>query len=184
MLLLYGRHYFARHRAVADLVEPNSSVLELCCGPGKLYRRYLRNKTISYTGLDLNARFIKNLAKTGARGEVCDITTSKPLPESDYVIMQASLYHFLPDVSPILDRMMTAAKKALIMSEPVRNLADARLGLVRSLSARFANVGKRNEVLRFNEASLDDLFARLGYVPARTLFISGGREKVYLFRKT
>ena len=46
MLALYGRHYFARYRAIADLIPAGSSVLDLCCGPAILYSRYLRNKNV------------------------------------------------------------------------------------------------------------------------------------------
>ena len=38
MLALYGRHYGARYRAVADLIPDGSSVLDLCCGPGRPLR--------------------------------------------------------------------------------------------------------------------------------------------------
>ena len=38
MLALYGRHYAARFRAIAELIPAGSSVLELCCGPGILFR--------------------------------------------------------------------------------------------------------------------------------------------------
>ncbi|MBV9048180.1 MAG: hypothetical protein JOY58_07920, partial [Solirubrobacterales bacterium] len=52
MRVLYGAHYTARMRAVADQVPFGSSVLELCCGPGTLYRRYLQPRASAYIGLD------------------------------------------------------------------------------------------------------------------------------------
>lgn len=57
MALLYGRHYSSRYQAIADLIQPASTVLDLCCGPGVLYRRFLRKKAVNYTGIDLNSNF-------------------------------------------------------------------------------------------------------------------------------
>ena len=65
MLLLYGRHYSSRYRAIAELIPPASNVLDLCCGPAFLYRRYLRAKSVPYTGLDINAKFIEQVARLG-----------------------------------------------------------------------------------------------------------------------
>ena len=45
MRVLYGRHYAARQRAIAGLIPARASVLEVCCGPGTLYRRHLARKT-------------------------------------------------------------------------------------------------------------------------------------------
>ena len=39
MRLLYGRHYVARQRAVADLIPAGASLLELCCGPIGYFRQ-------------------------------------------------------------------------------------------------------------------------------------------------
>ena len=94
MIGLYGRHYFSRYRAIADLIVPGSSVLDLCCGPGILYDRYLRQKSIDYTGLDINSRFIKRLNYRGINGKIWDLRKDEPLPLADFVIMQASLYGY------------------------------------------------------------------------------------------
>lgn len=184
MLALYGRHCFARYQAIADLIKAGSTIVDLCCGPGILYRRFLRHKAISYTGFDLNERFIRKLIHAGASGEVRDLKQDESFPASDYVIMQASLYHFLPDPQPILKRMEAAAGKALIISEPVRNLATSRSRLMRAVSARLTNVGNGNQPHRFSEKSLDQLFVELGWEPAVTLLLAGGREKVYVFNGT
>ncbi|HWF26421.1 MAG TPA: hypothetical protein VG275_13280, partial [Solirubrobacteraceae bacterium] len=58
MRALYGRHYAARMAAVAEQVPAGASVLELCCGPATLYRRYLRRRAGSYIGVDVNDGFV------------------------------------------------------------------------------------------------------------------------------
>jgi ubiquinone/menaquinone biosynthesis C-methylase UbiE len=73
MLALYGRHYGSRYRAIAELVPNGSSVLDLCCGPALLYHRYLRQKLVRYTGLDVNTDFIDRLTRRGASGQVWDL---------------------------------------------------------------------------------------------------------------
>lgn len=181
MRTLYGRHYHAHYEAIADLIKPFSTVLELCCGPGTLYRRYLRFKGVSYTGFDMNARFVKKLREDGAKAEVRDLAAQEPLPVSEFVIMQASLYHFLPDSEPILKRMKAATGKALIISEPVHNLTTSRSRLLRTVSARLTDAGNGRQPYRFTEKSLDQLFANLGWEPTTTFLVAGGREKVYLF---
>lgn len=184
MAVLYGRHYPARYRAIAELIRPGSTVLDLCCGPGVLYRRYLRGKSVSYLGFDLNERFVKKLIHRGACAAVRDLRTNEPLPVADYVVMQASLYHFLPNPEAILGRMTKAASTALIVAEPIRNLADSKLSLVRRLTRYLTDPGIGSQPDRFTEQSLDELFAASFRGSVSTFFISGGREKIYVASKT
>src|SRR4051812_46793681 len=102
MIALYGRHYPARYRAIAGLVPEGASVLDLCCGPGFLYDRHLRRKSVDYTGLELNPAFVERVRRRGGHALVWDLHDDRPLPPADVVMMQASLYHFLPDVAPLV----------------------------------------------------------------------------------
>lgn len=180
MLLLYGRHYPARYRAIAELISPGSSVLDLCCGPALLYQRYLRKKSVQYTGLDLNANFIDRLNRQGGCGRVWDLRNDEPLPAADYVIMQASLYHFLPDPSAIVNRMLQAARKQVIIAEPIRNLTTSKSRLLSLLGRLSTNPGSGDQHLRFDEASLADFFSAYSSHIVESFTIAGGREKVYL----
>ena len=180
MLLLYGRHFFSRCRSVAELIPEGTSVLEVCCGPATLYRRHLRQKRVRYTGLDINRQFVSRLARFGAAGDVWDVQRDPPLPQADYVIMQASLYHFLPDPTPVVDRMLAAAGKQVIVAEPIRNLADSCVPLLSAIARRHTNPGTGGQPLRFTEATLDAFFARYAQRVTRSFLIPGGREKVYV----
>jgi SAM-dependent methyltransferase len=180
MLLLYGRHYPSRYRAIAELISSGSSVLDLCCGPALLYQRYLRKKSVQYTGLDINPKFIDRLSKQGGCGKVWDLRKEDPLPSADYVIMQASLYHFLPDASAIVNRMLQAAKKQVIIAEPIRNLATSNSRLISLLGRLFTNPGSGEQHLRFDEASLAAFFSAYSPHIIRSYTIAGGREKVYV----
>jgi SAM-dependent methyltransferase len=180
MLLLYGRHYSSRYRAIAELIPTGSSVLDLCCGPALLYHRYLRSKAVQYTGLDINARFIARLIRRGGSGQVWDLRSEQALPSADYVIMQASLYHFLPDASEVVDRMLQAARKRVIIAEPIRNLATSDSRFLSLLGRMFTNPGDGEYSLRFTDSSLAEFFSGYGSRVVESFSIAGAREQVYV----
>jgi SAM-dependent methyltransferase len=180
MRALYGRHYADRLRAVAENVPPGASVLELCPGPGALYARHLRRRTGAYTAIDVNERFVARLRALGAHAVVGDLSQNPELPEADVVIMQASLYHFLPDAGAIVDRMVAAARRRVIVAEPIRNLSTSAIPLVGALSRRSTDAGAGGHEQRFDEDSLDDLMARYADVTIAAFPIHGGREKVFV----
>jgi len=183
MLLLYGRHYTSRYRAIAELIPAGASVLDLCCGPALLYKRYLKSKSVHYTGLDINAKFIARLIRQGGIGHVWDLRSEEALPSADYVIMQASLYHFLPDGAPIVNRMLQAARKRVIIAEPIRNLATSNSRLLSVVGRLFTNPGAGDHSLRFTEASLADFFASYTSRVVQSFLIAGEREKVYVLSR-
>jgi SAM-dependent methyltransferase len=181
MRALYGRHYAARMRAVADEVPPGASVLELCCGPGTLYRRHLRRRVAGYVALDVNDRFVSRLRRLGADARSVDLARdTAPFPPADVAIIQASLYHFLPDAAPIVERMLAAAGDRVIVSEPIRNLACSRVPIVGHLGRRGADPGVGGHSLRFTEESLEELMSRYADRVLKEFTIPGGREKLYV----
>src|ERR687885_2896942 len=105
MRAVYGRHYDARYRALAALIPERVSVVELCCGPGELYRRYLSSKGIRYRGLDRNPKFIRRVRAAGAVAQQVDVRSCGSFPRADYLLMQASLYQFMPEATAIVARM-------------------------------------------------------------------------------
>lgn len=183
MVGLYGLHYPERYRAVAELIPFGSSVLDLCCGPAVLYRRYLRRRAVDYMGLDMSETFVNDLTRLSVSAQVWDVGGDAPLPPADCVIMQASLYHFLPDPFPVIERMQEAARKQVIIAEPIRNLTCAKWPLLASLAQRLTNPGGGGRAYRFTEKTLDGLMNALRPRPVRSLLVSGGREKVYVFQK-
>lgn len=180
MLLLYGRHYGSRYRAIADLIANGCTVVDLCCGPAHLYHRYLRAKSVQYTGLDVNARFIRALIRKGGRGQVWDLRSDRSLPTADYLIMQSSLYHFLPDPKPIVDRMLEAARKQVIIAEPIRNLTNSDSRALSLLGRVFTSTAAGQHLERFTEETLDRFFSNYHSRVNRSMTIAGGREKVYV----
>jgi SAM-dependent methyltransferase len=181
MRALYGRHYRARYTAVAELVPAGASVLELCCGPGVLYRRFLAAKVERYTGLDYSPRFVSLLRRRGVDARLFDVRADGALPVADVVLIQASLYHFLPDSARLIERMRSAARERVIVVEPIRNLTTDHPRL-RRLLGRFTDAGTGAQPSRFDEAALDALFASFPGAVERSLLLPGGREKAFVLR--
>ena len=120
------------------------------------------------------------MIRGGGIGKVWDLRSGEALPAADYVIMQASLYHFLPDASPIIDRMLQAARKRVIIAEPIRNLASTDSWLLSRLGRAFTNPGVGGHSLRFTEESLVDFFSGYASRVVESFTIPGGRERVYV----
>jgi SAM-dependent methyltransferase len=179
MRLLYGRHYAARQRAIADLIPAGSSVLELCCGPGTLYRRHLARKRVDYLGLDINDGFLRRVRRSGADAREWDVRSADPLPPADFVVMQASLYHFMDDPRPLIERMRAAARRQLILAEPVHNVAR-QPGPVGAVVARLTDPGTGPQPNRYDESSLDRVFEPFASLVRERTLLPGGREKVYV----
>jgi len=180
MVILYGRHYSGRYKVIADMIPAQSSVLDLCCGPAVLYHRYLHQKSVAYTGLDLSETFIKHLSARGGQGQVWDLKESAALPAADYVVMQASLYQFLPDPQPIVDRMLRAARRQVILAEPIRNITSSKLAPLAFIGRRFTDPGDGQSDHRFTEETLDLFFNRYSSQLSKAFSIPGGREKVFV----
>jgi hypothetical protein len=180
MRALYGRHYAARFRAVAELIPDGAAVVDLCCGPATLYTRFLREKSVDYLGLDINEGFIARLNAAGGRGQVRNLHSDTPLPQGDFVIMQASLNHFLPEPRPVIDRMLVAACSQVIIAEPVRNIATSGNKVLAMLGRRLTDAGGGAQAHRFTEARLDELLRDYGPRVVQQSLIAGGREKLYV----
>ncbi|MEU4711383.1 methionine biosynthesis protein MetW [Nocardia salmonicida] len=177
---LYGRHYDGRFQPISALIPVGASVVDVCCGPATLFTKHLQEKSVDYRGLDLNEGFVAELARAGGRGEVWNVHADDPLPPADYLIMQASLYHFLPDPGPVIDRMLAAARTQVIIAEPVRNLATSDNRVLATIGRRFTNAGDGAQEARFTEPSLDAFFRRYGSRVSYRVLIAGGREKLYV----
>jgi len=183
MLALYRRYYSARYEAVADLIPSGAEVMELCCGPGILYDRFLRHKNVQYRGLDISKDFISDLIQRGVTAEQWDLHSDRPLPRAAYVVMQGSLYHFLPNAAPVLDRMLEAADKEVIIAEPIKNLSSSKIPMIARLSRKLTELRGGSSAGRFVEKTLDELAGRYGSLLRHSFLAPGGREKIYVFDK-
>jgi hypothetical protein len=80
--------------------------------------------------------------------------------------------------------MLRAARKQVMIAEPIRNLSSSDSRLLALAGKLLTNPGVGDHSQRFNEASLDQFFKR--YIPSvqQSFLIAGGREKMYVLGGT
>ncbi len=178
MRTIYGKGFDEKNRAAADLIPQNASVLDLCAGDACIYRHYLKQKNVKYLGLDQSRDFEKFARKEGIPFETCDLQKNPELPEADYVLMLSSLYQFIPHEHDILQAMIRAAKKAVIICEPIKNLAQSKNWGIRTLAKALTYP----HVNRFDKQSLTRVFEELKF--NRMVEISGGREMLGVLERS
>jgi trans-aconitate methyltransferase len=156
MKFLYRKSYEDRYRAIAEEIQENTSVLDVCCGDCALYTLFLKDR-VSYTGVDITESFIESAKKQAIDIIPLDVREEK-LPQADYVIMQASLYQFMPEHQQIIDNLLESALKKVIISEPIVNLSTSDNKLISFIASRSANPGTGHKADRFVEETFRDFF--------------------------
>src|SRR5262249_46085321 len=147
MRLFYGRETSAIQAAVATRVPAGASVVDLCCGTARLYRDHLAAKGCPYLGLDFNSHFVLHARKRGVHTRFFDAARDA-VPAGACVTMVSSLYHFRRQADDVLARMRSAARRSVIVSEPVRNLAGKNTPVSR-VAARLTDPGVGDSHERF-----------------------------------
>lgn len=149
--LIYGKEYKKRYRIIAEEIK-GRQVLDLCCGDCKL-SEFVPN----YKGIDLNRMFISYAKKKGIDAERQDIL-KKPIPRSDCIVMQGSLYHFIPDHEKLLKNMLKSSNK-LIISEPWNNLSQSKNRIISGIAKKLSKVSGSDDK-RFTKQDLIALFEK------------------------
>lgn len=179
MRVLYGKNFRSRYETVAAMIPEGASVIDVCCGDCYIYG-FLKKKHVDYLGLDVQPGFVNHAVKKGIRAVTFDIKKTIPQP-ADYVLMQGSLYQFIPDHEDMMGRLFAAAKKAVIISEPVANIASCRNPLAKLLARLATRVGGNDFPDRFTKADLEKLF--YGHGVGHIKEINGGRELIGVFNR-
>lgn len=180
MRLLYGKNFYSRYKAIAEIIPEDSTVIDVCCGDCYLYRNYLKRKNINYLGLDINPIFVNKAKEKGINARVFDLHRDE-LPTAPYIILQASLYQFIPEHKKIIEKLLYSASKNLIIAEPIRNLSDSKCKLISYFAKKAANPGTGDMEKRFNEKSLTEVFYQYGKQLKTRFKIDGGREMIGIF---
>jgi hypothetical protein len=175
MRLLYRKNYKARFKSVSEEIPKGAEVLDVCCGDCKLYTLALKGK-VSYVGVDINPSFIENARKLSIKVLSLDVRNDA-LPYSDYVVMQASLYQFIPQHKQIVDKLLSSASRKVIICEPVRNLSDSNNPVISFIARYLANPGTGHKLDRFTEETFCSFFRdNYNEIIEKFKFIPGKRE--------
>jgi hypothetical protein len=158
-------------------------VVDVCAGDGYLYLNYLRAKAVQYQALDISPHLVRWMQRHGIAARQFDVWQDT-LPPTDIVIMQASLYQFLPDAAPIVEKLLCAARQHVIITEPVRNIASSDNPLLRWVGKRLTRPEEGSgtyQAHRFDQSSLLALVQRF---PAfeRSCELPGGREMLVVLQ--
>src|SRR3974390_2675847 len=176
MRQLYGKDFTVRYEAIEKLIPENSDVVELCMGDAYLYRNYLSSKKINYLGLDINQTFVKAAIQKNIPAKIHNLLTDE-IPVADYIIIQASLYQFIPREKKIIQKMLASAGKKLVIAEAIKNRADSPNPLVSFLAKNFVDPGTGKAALRFNATSLLECFRSFKEF-REELTIESGKEMI------
>lgn len=179
MHILYGDGFYSRYEAILDMLPEGANVIDVCCGDCYI-AKFLARKNINYIGMDLNPRFIEHALRRGIKARLFNIKDSI-VPRSEYIIMQGSLYQFMPSHRLIIDKLISAADKAVIISEPITNVASCKNSMTTYLAMLATRVNGNNFFSRFTKDELLDLFKEYNVSLIRE--IKGGKDLIGLFKK-
>jgi len=152
MKILYGKEYFKRFEKIAEFIEPDSNVLDLCAGDCSVYEYALRKKNVSYTAVDISPEFINYAKKLGVKTIIQDVRTFD-IPKTDVILLLDSIYQFPEKFSEILEQAKKKSK-LLIVLEPVENMANSSSRFIRFISSRLTDFGEGELTFRFTKNSL------------------------------
>jgi len=180
MRLGYGPDYAARYALVADRIGESDDLLEVCCGHLGLYRHLARRGLVrSYVGLEQAPAMLRLARRGGVDVRAFDVRAGGALPAAGTVIMQASLYQFHDIADTLLPRLWAAARRRLVIAEPVRNLSQSRSRVARwAARALTRTPDGRIHTFRYTEATLLELYRRCAIPVSRVDRTPGGREIV------
>jgi len=183
MRVLYWPHFGDRYRVLANLIPDGATVVDACCGDAYIYPEYLKQKRVSYVGLDSSPAMVQAGIEAGLDIRLWNALYDE-LPEADVVLMQGALCHFLPNTAPIVSKLCAAAKDLVIISEPIRAKPRSDNPVISALSRTFTRPLNDNGTYtgeRFTEGELRELLgSQPGYLSS--LIVPGGREMVGVLR--
>ncbi|MDX9752509.1 MAG: hypothetical protein RBU29_01015 [bacterium] len=177
--LLYFPHYTARYRTIAGYIGDARQVVDLCAGDCAIYP-YLATRPVSYLACDISPAFLHAAERRGIPCRQVDIRT-QPIPPGEVVMMLGSLYQFLPEVTPVVEKIIQAAEKKVLIVEPVRNLAQSANPVLRWSARYFTRLDSGMAEYRFTAETLHTLLSPYGFQSGSA--IAGGRDRVFILKK-
>ena len=181
MQMLYGSDYTARSQAIAAQILDHEEIVDVCCGRAALYTEFLYARPIKYLGLDLTAAMLRSARRDGASVQKFDVWID-PIPPADVIVMQSSLCQFIPRQREILDKLLMAARRLVIVAEPVRNMSSSHSSILSAIAKALTSPppsAGQYQGQRFTDQSFLELLESYPEFISSQLLASG-RERVAL----
>ncbi len=178
--ILYHWHYLERYRAVAREIREGESVVDLCAGDCALYRYVLSQRNGDYTACDCNASFLHWASKQGITTCCVDLL-DEAIPSADVLVMMGSLCQFYPNQVPLIEKMKKAAGRCVLLSEPVRNMAQSRFSVFRMGSRWLSSVDQEIFTFRYDETIFVNELRKHDFQEFKK--IPGGRDCIAIYTK-
>ena len=179
--LMYKKHYGELYETINDLIAENSSVVDVCCGDSYL-QSFFENKNIEYLGLDFNPTFINFSSKRGINAKLFNIYKDD-IPQADYIVIQTSLYQFIPNHDQILQKLYQAADKYLIITETLKSLGGSGNKFVSSIGRFLNNPGDGVKAERFVMPTFKKAMEPFQKNIENEFFINGGLDYLVVIKK-
>ena len=141
-----------RWEKACQWIPKGSSVLEIAAGTGRFYLEMLSHHVKSYLALDINPAFVSNMRSKGIHALQTDLRKD-PIPDADIVVMISALYHFKNIAPEFLKKLLTAARKRVVIVEPISRPLDKR-SLYDNLRARLVDIGEGPIFQRYSKEEL------------------------------
>jgi methionine biosynthesis protein MetW len=111
--------FSTRYAVFAQVIEENSSVLDLGCGDGATLKFLLEQKNIKGEGVDISEEAVKMARNRGIEAFVADVASAQfqITKEYDYIIISELLEHIV-NPEDLMEKVKHRFKKALIVSIP------------------------------------------------------------------
>ena len=185
MRLAYGREYAGRYAAIAAEIGQSADMLEVCCGDLALHDRLqARGCIASYRGLDLAPAMVARGRRRGVDVRQCDVRAATEFPAADVVVMQASLYPFHDIAGDVLRRLWRAARRRLVVTEPVSNFSQSKSGLLRALALTLSRpTDGRDCVFRYTDETVRAAYEAAGVPLSSVSHTPTGKEAIIVSRK-
>jgi methionine biosynthesis protein MetW len=148
-----------RHKATLEMVEKDSTVLDLGSGDGLLLS-LLKEKSITGKGLDLSE---EGVAKANAKGldtKVFDFGNRLPFPDNSFdTVIALDVLEHLYDPESLLKEAKRVSKRNVIIGVPNFSSLPARIQVILGRVPE-NNQPKKGHVFWFNYNVLKTMFAR------------------------
>ena len=157
MQILYSKNFFKKYELVAREIAA-LTVLDVCCGDCFLSKYIDHDK---YQGIDVNQTFIKYGRRLGLNLSLIDVAKDE-WPTAECIVILGSLYQFIPNHEEIISKAFRIARKRVIISEPIINLAQSKNNFIAGIARYLTSPGVDSSQERFNRSSLMTLYKKHG----------------------